>query len=65
MTGGQTRHHSVRTDSKERAVYHWMSGWDWLWMSFTMFAWAVVVGAVVYVAVRLASRPPDGPKAGP
>jgi len=46
-------------------VYHWMSGWDWLWMSFTMFAWAVVVGAVVYVAVRLASRPPDGPKAGP
>lgn len=36
-----------------------MDGWDWLWMSFMMVFWAVVLGAIVYVAVRLATRPPE------
>ena len=39
-------------------MYHRMDGWDWVWMSFTMTFWVVVLGAVVYVAVKLASRPP-------
>jgi heme/copper-type cytochrome/quinol oxidase subunit 2 len=34
----------------------WMDGWDWFWMSFMMVFWIVVLGAVVYVAVRLANR---------
>ncbi|MGH3085502.1 MAG: hypothetical protein ACRDNP_15865 [Gaiellaceae bacterium] len=38
---------------------HWMDGWDWFWMSFMMVFWAVVLGAVVYVAVKLATRPPS------
>ena len=33
-----------------------MDGWDWLWMSLVMTLWVVVVGAVVYAAVRLAQR---------
>lgn len=39
-------------------MYHWMDGTDWFWMSFVMVFWIVVVGAVVYAAVRLAQRPP-------
>jgi heme/copper-type cytochrome/quinol oxidase subunit 2 len=31
-------------------------GWDWLWMTLTMGFWLVVLGVVVYVAVRLAQR---------
>lgn len=38
---------------------HWMDGWDWFWMSFMMVFWVVVLGAVVYVAVKLATRPPS------
>jgi flagellar biogenesis protein FliO len=38
-----------------------MDGWDWFWMSFMMIVWIVLVGLVVYVAVRLANRPPRGP----
>ena len=37
---------------------HWMNGWDWVWMSFMMAFWLVVLGAIVYAAVRLAQRPP-------
>ena len=43
-------------------MYHWMDSWDWFWMSFVMVVWIVVVGLVVYVAVRLGSRPPRDPK---
>lgn len=43
-------------------VYQWMDGWDWLWMSLMMAVWIVVVGVVVYVAVRLANRPPTDTK---
>jgi hypothetical protein len=33
-----------------------MHGWAWFWMSFMMVFWIVVLGAVVYVAVRLGQR---------
>ena len=48
----------LTTKSKGGAMYHWMDGTDWFWMSFVMVFWIVVVGAVVYAAVRLAQRPP-------
>ena len=35
-----------------------MAGWDWLWMSTVMVLWVVLLGAAVYIAVRLAQRPP-------
>ena len=31
-----------------------MNGWDWLWATFMMGFWIVLIGLVVYVAVRLA-----------
>ena len=34
-------------------------GWDWLWMSFMMGFWVILLGAVVYFAVRLAQRDPE------
>ena len=37
---------------------YWMTGWDWIWMTFMMVFWIVVLGAVVYIAVRVAQRPP-------
>ena len=39
---------------------YWHDGWDWFWMTFVMGFWLVVLGAVVYVAVRLAQRGSDG-----
>lgn len=39
-------------------MHAWMVGWSWFWMSFMMIFWIVVLGAIVYVAVRLAQRPP-------
>ena len=33
-----------------------MNGADWLWMSLSMTAWLVVLGVVIYAAVRLAHR---------
>ena len=35
-----------------------MRGWDWLWMTFWIGFWVVLIGVVVYAAVRLAQRPP-------
>jgi heme/copper-type cytochrome/quinol oxidase subunit 2 len=46
--------------SKEVSVY-WMDGWSWVWMAFMMGFWLIVLGAVVYVAVRLGQRPPRKP----
>ena len=37
---------------------HWMDGSDWAWMTLMMGFWAVQLGVVVYVAVKLATRPP-------
>ncbi len=39
---------------------HWMDGWDWFWMSSMIVFWLVVLGAVIYVAVKFATRPPSG-----
>ena len=38
---------------------HHMNGWDswdWVWMIPLMLLWIVVVGGVVYAAVRLAMQ---------
>lgn len=34
-------------------MHMWMDGWDWLWMTLMIGFWLVVVGAVVFVAVRM------------
>lgn len=34
----------------------WMDGSDWLWMTLSMTLATLVIGAVVYAAVRLANR---------
>jgi heme/copper-type cytochrome/quinol oxidase subunit 2 len=34
-----------------------MDGFDWLWMTFMMGFWIVLIGVVVYAAVRFAQRP--------
>ena len=39
-------------------MHVWMNGWDWVWMTFLMVFWVFVLGAVVYIAVRLAQRRP-------
>jgi heme/copper-type cytochrome/quinol oxidase subunit 2 len=39
-----------------------MDGWSWVWMTFMMGFWLIVLGAVVYVAVRLGQRPPRKPR---
>jgi hypothetical protein len=33
-----------------------MADWGWLLMSFMMLFWLVLLGAVIYVAVKLANR---------
>ena len=37
-------------------MHGWMNGGNWLAMSFMMAFWFFALGAVVYGAVRLASR---------
>ena len=37
---------------------HWMDGSDWAWMTLTMGFWVVLLGVVVYAAVKLATLPP-------
>ena len=34
----------------------WMDGSDWVWMTLSMIVGIVVLGAVIYTAVRLANR---------
>jgi hypothetical protein len=48
-------------------MHGWMDGSDWLWMTMMMGLWLVLLGAVVYmtvrlVTVRLAQRPPTKPR---
>ena len=33
---------------------YWHDGWDWPWMTFVMGFWLVVLGVVIYLAVRFA-----------
>ena len=35
----------------------WMNGGNWIWMSLMMVFWLVALGAIIYGAVRIASRP--------
>jgi len=35
---------------------HGYDGWDWAWVAPMMLFWVVLIGTVVYVAVRLAQR---------
>ena len=35
-------------------MHTWVEGWDWLWMTLMMGFWLVVLGAVIFIAVRLA-----------
>ena len=39
-------------------MHAWSDGWGWFWMAFMMGLWVVLIGAVVYFAVRLAQRSP-------
>jgi hypothetical protein len=48
----------LRAEAKGVVMHGWTDGWGWFWMSFRMVFWVVVLGAVVYVADRLARRPP-------
>jgi predicted secreted protein len=38
-------------------MYGYMAGWAWLWMSVIMIFWLVVLGAVIYLAVRTQTGP--------
>lgn len=51
-------------------MYHhmygsWSSSWDWLWMTLMVLLWLVVVGGIVYAAVRLALSHQHQPRRGP
>ena len=37
-------------------MYHSMSGWNWIWMTFSGVVWLLMLGVVVYVAVRVAQH---------
>jgi uncharacterized membrane protein len=37
------------------AMHVWMDGSDWVWMSFMMVLWIAVLGAAIYLVVRLAN----------
>jgi len=44
-------------------MHTWVDGSDWIWMSLMMGFWVVLLAGVVYIAVRLAQRPPTKPRA--
>jgi len=35
---------------------HMSNGWSWFWMVPMMLLWIIVLGGVVYAAVRLANQ---------
>lgn len=37
-----------------------MDGFDWVWMTLMPVVWIVLIGVVVYVAVRLANGRREG-----
>jgi hypothetical protein len=37
-------------------MMYWHNGWAWFWMIPMMLAWVIVLGAVIYAAVKLANR---------
>jgi heme/copper-type cytochrome/quinol oxidase subunit 2 len=48
------------SNSKRVIGMHDVNGVDWVWMTLAMGAWIVVIGAVVYAAVKLATRDRQG-----
>jgi hypothetical protein len=46
----------IRYLRRRRVLHGWMDGWDWVWMSFMIVFWLIVLGPVVYAAVRLAEH---------
>lgn len=42
-------------------MHAWIDRSDWIWMTAMMGLWLVLLGGVVYLAVRLAKRPPSSP----
>ena len=45
-------------------VHHMGDGWDWFWMVPIMLLWIVVLGGVVYAAVRLGMQHSQKPPVG-
>ena len=44
-------------------MYHDMNdGWNWFWMVPMMLIWIIVLGAVVYAAVRMALQHHEKPQ---
>ena len=43
-------------------MYGYLDGWAWLWMTFMMVFWIVVLGAVVYIAVKLGNEDSNRPR---
>jgi hypothetical protein len=39
---------------------HGADGGDWIWMTFAMSFWLILIGLVVYAAVRLGTRDRHG-----
>ncbi|HJX49650.1 MAG TPA: hypothetical protein VJ375_17565 [Gaiellaceae bacterium] len=37
-------------------MMNWNNGWDWYWMAPMMLVLVLVLGAVIYTAVRLGNR---------
>ena len=48
---------SIVRGSSPQEASHVLDDGDWIWMTFMMVFWIVVLGAVVYIAVRVAQRP--------
>ena len=46
---------SKKKEARHQVMY-WSDAWAWFWMVPMMFLWALVLGAVVYAAVRLANH---------
>jgi len=34
-------------------MYHYVDGWDWVWMTLMMGFWVVILALVVFLVVKL------------
>jgi hypothetical protein len=47
--------------SERRFDVDWhMDGWDWLWATFMMGVWVILLGVVVFLAIKLAQGDRQG-----
>jgi hypothetical protein len=44
---------SISVSVEEVAMYHYVDGWDWIWMTLMMGFWVVILALVVYLVVKL------------